>query len=61
LDIFIGHHNLIPLDEANTYRYNDLRLAYFYMEDPNSSSLSLTLKKRKENAVMRYFLMVYLL
>jgi inner membrane protein len=43
-----GYYNLIPLEEENTYRYNDLRYPYFNMEDPNSSIFSFTVKKEGE-------------
>ena len=40
-----GYYNLIPQEEANTFRYNDLRYPLLNENDPNSSLFSFTIKK----------------
>ncbi len=43
-----GYYNLIPQEEANTFRYNDLRYPLLNENDPNSSIFSFTIKKEGE-------------
>ena len=43
-----GYYNLIPLEERDTFRYNDLRYPLFNEDDPNSSVFSFTIKKEGE-------------
>ncbi len=43
-----GYYNLIPQEEANTFRYNDLRYPLLNEDDPNSSVFSFTIKKEGE-------------
>ncbi|WP_412985589.1 metal-dependent hydrolase [Pontimicrobium sp. IMCC45349] len=43
-----GYYNLIPLEEENTFRYNDLRYPLLNESDPNSSVFSFTIKKEGE-------------
>lgn len=43
-----GYYNLIPQEEENTFRYNDLRYPLLNEDDPNSSVFSFTIKKEGE-------------
>ena len=43
-----GYFNLIPLEENNSFRYNDLRYPLFNEDDPNSSVFSFTIRKDGE-------------
>jgi len=42
-----GYFNLIPLDEQNTFKYNDLRYPLLNADDPNSSVFSITIREEK--------------
>ncbi len=43
-----GYYNLIPQEDINTFRYNDLRYPLLNEKDPNSSIFSFTLIKEGE-------------
>ena len=43
-----GYYNLIPQEETNTFRYNDLRYPLLNSDDPNSSVFSFIIKKEGE-------------
>ena len=43
-----GYYNLIPQEDINTYRYNDLRYPLLNSDDPNSSVFSFIIKKEGE-------------
>ena len=43
-----GYYNLIPQEENNSFRYNDLRYPLLNSKDPNSSVFSFIIKKEGE-------------
>ena len=44
-----GYYNFMPLEEENTFRFNDLRYPLFNEEDPNSSVFSFTIYKKSDS------------
>ncbi|HZW63807.1 MAG TPA: metal-dependent hydrolase [Flavobacteriaceae bacterium] len=42
-----GYYNFLPMEEKNTFRFNDLRYPLFNEDDPNSSVFSFTIYSEK--------------